>query len=177
MQEPVATLHPGLIPNDLILAAAILGLVAFLVYEAFYHKHHRRRKDLQQTSKLTNASLPRRHIPIPQPVFQGMPKAGPMILDAAALCRYVPPKITIFETSIDLENEFTSSEESKETQPSESVVIGLPKVPGCELGSHSVARMAEDFPAATKADLVRFLVARKGNLEAATEMYRKAAAW
>lgn len=180
--------HPGLISNDVILAASILALVFFAVYETFYSKHRRRRKekDPNQLSLSKSSShrpqlvhavpLGRRYLPVPQAVFQGMPKAAPTIMDAAALCRYVPPKIHVFELSADVESEFTSSEETKE-QPVESKVIGLPNVPGCELSSHGVAKMAEEFPAATKADLVRFLVARKGNLEAASEMYRKATTW
>jgi hypothetical protein len=42
--------------------------------------------------------------------------------------------------------------------------IGLPLVPGCEPGSPAVAAMAERFPDTPVPDLIRFLIARKGQV-------------
>ncbi len=54
----------------------------------------------------------------------------------------------------------------------------FPFMPGCDPNGPEVAALLKRFPGQlSRPDCVRFLVARKGNLEAATEMAEKCLAW
>ena len=53
----------------------------------------------------------------------------------------------------------------------------LPMLPGCELDGKAAKKMQALFPDASLADIVRFLVARKGEVQAAAEMMTKANEW
>jgi hypothetical protein len=53
----------------------------------------------------------------------------------------------------------------------------LPNIPGCEPHSTAAQQMQSKFPDADIVDIVRFLIARKGDVALATEMMTKALAW
>lgn len=53
----------------------------------------------------------------------------------------------------------------------------LPFLPGCESDGPAAREMTVLFPATPLADIVRFLVARKGDVKAAAEMMTKALEW
>ncbi len=53
----------------------------------------------------------------------------------------------------------------------------LPNIPGCEPHSAAAQQMQSTFPDADIVDIVRFLIARKGDAALATEMMTKAIAW
>jgi len=57
------------------------------------------------------------------------------------------------------------------------MVAKLPFLEGCEPESVAAKQMKERFPDAPITDIVRFLVARKGDVSLASEMYEKASAW
>jgi len=57
------------------------------------------------------------------------------------------------------------------------MVAKLPYLQGCEPDSEAAQEMKSRYPDATIADIVRFLVARKGDVALAAEMYEKATAW
>jgi len=186
--------HPGLIPNDILLFLTLSALLAFVLLEICFKRGLKRRNNFSSrihtiggpTStcynnfELSDGPIPasRKHVPIPNPVFHGMPINSSHILDVASLSRYIPRRLHVYDLMEKSNEQDTSSmsDETKENSP-EDVIIGLPNVPGCEMSSSSVIRLAKDFPNVNKADLVRFLVARKGNVEAAAEMFRKASAW
>lgn len=172
--------HPGLIPNDTMLALSITALLIFLLYEIYSNRGSRRKKDHESNASSQSQVVPssRRHVPLPQPVFQGVVQLTPTIMDATALSRYIPNKIPVYKLPIE-EEETKPSDEAKQdaNATTETVLIGLPQIPGCELNSVAVDRLLKDFPLMSRSDLVRFLVARKGNIEAATEMIRKANSW
>jgi hypothetical protein len=53
----------------------------------------------------------------------------------------------------------------------------LSNIPGCEPDGPNVKHLRSTFPDISVSDAVRFLVARKGDLTAATEMLEKSIAW
>lgn len=53
----------------------------------------------------------------------------------------------------------------------------LPNIPGCEPHSAAAQQMQSTFPDADIVDIVRFLIARKGDAALATDMMTKAIAW
>eukprot|EP01031_Cornospumella_fuschlensis_P022976 gene22976-27957_t len=55
--------------------------------------------------------------------------------------------------------------------------ILFPFMPGCEPDGPNALELQAKFPTLTRPDIVRFLVARKGNLKAAEEMVVKYMAW
>lgn len=57
------------------------------------------------------------------------------------------------------------------------VIAKYPTLPGCEPDGLATAEMQRLFPKCSKLDLIRFLVARKGNVELASEMLKKALEW
>lgn len=53
----------------------------------------------------------------------------------------------------------------------------LPKLPGCEYDGHAAQEMRKMFPHENIVDILRFLLARKGNLDQAAAMMRSALDW
>lgn len=50
-------------------------------------------------------------------------------------------------------------------------------IPGCETDGPNIAELCSMFPDVSKQDLMRFLVARKGSVSLAAEMFSNARAW
>lgn len=55
--------------------------------------------------------------------------------------------------------------------------IQYPFMPGCEPEGTNAQTLASKYPELSRPDIVRFLVARKGNLQAAQEMLEKCLSW
>lgn len=86
------------------------------------------------------------------------------------------------------EQEKTNKQE-EETKPVETfsveeynrrysrAVLPITTMPGCEADGPSAKELAQKFPQLTRSDIVRFLIARKGNKSLAEEMIRKFLDW
>jgi hypothetical protein len=55
-------------------------------------------------------------------------------------------------------------------------LIGLSLIPGCEIMKH-IPSMRSRFPHVAESDAVRFLIARRGNLDAASDMLERSLSW
>lgn len=66
---------------------------------------------------------------------------------------------------------------TEEADHTPTVLARYPTLPGCEPDGPAAAEMQRLFPKCGKLDVIRFLVARKGNVELAAEMMRKALEW
>lgn len=135
------------------------------------------------------------YLAIPHPVFFGSPKTHVHLANPCMLTSYLPVRFPKYQSISgrslgNFYNNFSNSnstssaslislEKSAPIKPVaiEPIVLGLPVVPGCELESVGIKKMASRFPGIKKADLVRFLVARKGNVEDAILMMQKAVKW
>eukprot|EP01035_Chromulina_nebulosa_P019936 gene19936-25899_t len=120
-----------------------------------------------------------RWMPLPLPVYEGRPKLVPRILDAITLNYYIPEKIEYFHSNslnnnrnVDNEDNYNNKDHTISNPP-----IGLPVIRGCELTSQAAVEMSRRFPKTRRADIVRYLVARKGNIELASEMLSKSIQW
>lgn len=79
-----------------------------------------------------------------------------------------------------LKNKRTSSESPNFAARSleENIPLTLfPYLPGCEPDGKAALQMQKLFPTVSRLDIVRFLVARKGNISLASEMLKKARDW
>jgi hypothetical protein len=68
-------------------------------------------------------------------------------------------------------------EKEKINERDEKRLSYLPKFPNCEHDGEAANEMKVKFPGESIVDIVRFLVARKGNLEQASTMMRAALEW
>ena len=175
--------NPGMIHNDFILFGCLILLVIFLFYEIYFNKHFKRKKTIP--SKVEVYKQTQRHYGIPLPVFEGRPNLTNPILDISSLNRYSPEPVYVYDTILKsktsnrapIDDQYLESSPAIQEIKPEEEYIGLPKVVGCELDSPAVLEMSNKFPGVLKADIVRFLVARKGNIEHASEMLKKSLHW
>lgn len=189
--------YHGFISNDFILFISLMTLVVFLFYELCLSDRSLRKKRNPSHASIATVHrdslrivpMSKQHIPLPFPVYSGHPNLIPLVMNVTALCRYIPSRLVIYDEILnpvahddpnnvqDANNAYDASD-----QPS----IGLPNIPGMEYNSSLTLKMlqemSKEFPKSegysiTKSDVVRFLVARKGNYQLSTEMMRKSLVW
>ena len=189
MEEGIKETYGGLLPNDSLLAVCVVLLLAFLLSELWKDRGGRSKKSQTSLDSALLNPVPssRFHVPLPFPVYEGVPRTVIPVQNTTTLLRYLPQRQTIYEV-IDMdEAESKTSPEEAQMNPTPAVVdeplTGLPNQPGIEFNSQLVIKLhqklSKEFPEScvSRNDVVRFLVARKGNVEAAVDMFRKAFKW
>lgn len=184
------------VANDLIFFCLALGL-SFCLYTE-YSEHIKEEKP-----KRSRKLLQKKHRAIqPSPIFMGSPMRKMCYFDLISLNHYMPNNALISSADYELtENNINleAKPEVRERTKSMAVIpeqiqlsqkqqeqkemfdlcakITFPFMPGCEPDGPTALTLAQKYPELSRADIVRFLVARKGNLKAADEMIEKCQSW
>jgi hypothetical protein len=159
------------IPNSSLLSISVFYL-AVLISIIYFIESSKSRQRLAQQNAYIQAALLADNSPqaskIP-PHYQDInylntlapvsaTKIDPMTIDEQPLLLTAPPKLLMIE----------------ETTAPELV---YPSYPGCEKNGSAALELQKKFPKLPRLDIVRFLVARKGNVSQAAEMIEKNLVW
>jgi hypothetical protein len=85
--------------------------------------------------------------------------------------------VPVHEVKEENAEQVAASPQSVAITPTGSRNVVLPYLPGCEPDGAAAKEMIAKYPDASIEDIVRYLVARKGNVPAASEMLEKCRVW
>lgn len=179
----------GIFPlsNDILLFLVCCGLVVCL-----YLVHNPTEK-VEEKKKRVRCFPSRARPLLAPPYYSGAAPRNALHMDILSLNRYIPKNVLI--TSVHEESTRNSvkrvipKQQAKRTSISVTKTpesdgytaicqkIMFPFTPGCEPDSLNAIELHKAFPQLSRPDIVRFLVARKGNMKAAEEMIVKWQAW
>lgn len=181
--------------NEFVLWLSLLVIAACVVYELM--QFHDKRKELESIDYRTLIPLkqPRNVSFLFPPVHESCPVRTHVCLDLLALAKYIPLDAKM-NTPQRLERHVSQSVNSAPRSPKKVAAterkkheqverytndiyskIMDPLPPDCQPQSNNVNALLEKHPDLTRVDIVRFLVARKGNQQLADEMILKFKAW
>lgn len=190
-------MHLSLFPlsNDLFLFT-LCALILYHVYTEFINPKPR---SFSKKKKYSKIPLKARPLLFP-PVYYGSISQTLLHLDINAINKSTPPNIILTdenatektENRVKIVRKRESVSISPQRRPSSKVEnspqtenldleicarITYPFMPGCEPTGEHANSLAHKFPQLSRPDIVRFLVARKGNVRASEEMIEKYLSW
>lgn len=183
-----------IVQNDILLARVMTSMFVVILMEFFYNiifddeQLGEKRivnitSDARRGRRFTSTTST---ISMSPPVHLGPAKQDRYVQDFLVGSRHIPrhlrrPKAVIrLEKCVDSVNKqviISSSQISSEEITKRKRLSLLPKLPNCEPDGFTAQEMCRLFPGENIVDIVRFLVARKGNLEQAAKMMRSAVDW
>lgn len=183
-----------IVQNDILLARVMMSMFVVILVEFFYNilfddeqlgekGNVNMSSDALRGRRFTNSTST---ISMSPPVHLGPAKHDHYVQDFLVRSRHIPrhlrrPKAVIrLEKCADSVKKHvivSSSQISSEEIIERNRLSLLPKLPNCEPAGFTAQEMSRLFPGENIVDIVRFLVARKGNLELAAKMMRSAVDW
>jgi hypothetical protein len=180
----------GLLSNDLVAFLLTIGLLVAFYYQYFLKKVSKKVKE-----KSIRAFPLRARPVLAPPIFFGCAPRSLIHMDILSLNKYVPKNVVVPSMSAENTKNNVKFKVKTPAAPRPSIVktntaaaapagneeifkkIIYPYMPGCEPDSANAVELHEKFPELTRPDIIRFLVARKGNIKAAEEMIVKCMQW
>ena len=183
-----------IVQNDVLLARVMTSMFFVILLEFFYNiLFDDEQLGEKEIVKMSSDALRGRRfasstsaISMSPPVHLGPAKHDRYVQDFLSASRHIPrhqrrPKaVTHIEKCSDSTNKHviipTSQMSSEEIRNQRRLSL-LPKLPNCDPDGDTAEEMSRLFPGENIVDIVRFLVARKGNLDQAAKMMRSAVDW
>lgn len=190
------------VPNDWILYSALTGLVCCILWDLIYLQKVFSALSRQEKKKKTFSKSR-----VFSPIYKGSQSNEIVHHNMMTLHNYMPINTYLVDSSkvedqlrrksksrnskinnklINTNSNVSQSRSRLNTAESVSSVIRVSDLcnivipnlpPGCEPDGEAAKELHKKFPNLSKSDIVRFLVARKGDVEAATEMLNKYLDW
>lgn len=173
------------LPNDVLLFFICLGLLICLYMEYFP-------KNVEPKQKKRIKAFPSRARPVlVPPYYTGAAPRNSAHMDIISLCRFIPKNVVIASVHEESTRNSVKRVIKPTAKPRQPIVASVqesefssickkiifPYMPGCEPDGPNAVELNTKFTALTRPDVVRFLVARKGNVKLAEEMIVKYLAW
>jgi hypothetical protein len=183
-----------IVQNDILLARVMMSMFVVILLEFLYNILFDDEQLGEKRPANVSSDAPRGRrftsststISMSPPVHLGPVKHDRYLQDFLVCSRHIPrhlrrPKAVIrlekCADSVDKHVTESSSQMSSEEVIKRKRLSLLPKLPNCEPDGFTAQEMTRLFPGVNIVDIVRFLVARKGNLEHAAKMMRSALDW
>lgn len=151
--------------NDFVLVVSVIVLVLSFFYECYMMLHLRSRKIFQ---KVISYKEPRHN-------NVKMTHRELMKFDISNI-RDTQNKIASSKL-LKSSNDSSFSEKNKSAKTSIAHDVTVTTIPGCEFDGPAMDELSALFPDVKRPDIHRFLIARKGSVALAAEMYRYSRDW